>query len=542
MIDNEKYVKVVVNPLEPSKQAGVVNNTDIVITQNGVYEPEPPYTGFGKVDVSVPTSGAVIEPLSITPTTSAQSIVAPTGVDGYSPISVNAVTAGIDSNIQAGNIKAGVSILGVSGNVVELKGETRTETLSSSAGNTFTPSSGKNGITSITVTPTNQAVTFDPYTYQQTKQVPTNFSGHGTITVNAVTSAIDSNITAGNIKSGVSILGVVGTYGAPKYYISKSSQGGVLGNNSSSFIDLDGISTIGEYVLSYAYYGSNISGSINMGSITAMGQYACQYMFYNCTYITSVDLGSLSVLNYNYSCDNMFAGCVRLASVDISSLSSVSGQYACQSMFYGCTALTTVDLSSLTTVSGYESCYQMFRYCSNLETADLSNLQTISNSYSICGMFSNCASLRSVDLSGLTTISGSYGNLQRMFDSCSSLTAIEMPSLTTVTCSEAFRQICLSCSNLTSVDLSSLSVLSGSSACYGMFWGCTSLTNISFPALNSNSFGNNTNQFGNMLYGVSGCTVHFPSNLQSVIGSWSDVTNGFGGTNTTVLFDLPATT
>ena len=35
--------------------------------------------------------------------------------------------------------------------------------------------------------------------------------------------------------------------------------------------------------------------------------------------------------------------------------------------------------------------------------------------------------------------------------------------------------------------------------------------------------------------------MHFPSNLQSVIGSWSDVQNGFGGTNTTVLFDLPAT-
>jgi hypothetical protein len=44
-----------------------------------------------------------------------------------------------------------------------------------------------------------------------------------------------------------------------------------------------------------------------------------------------------------------------------------------------------------------------------------------------------------------------------------------------------------------------------------------------------------------MLPGVTGCTVHFPSNLQSVIGSWADVTEGFGGTNTTVLFDLPAT-
>ena len=44
-----------------------------------------------------------------------------------------------------------------------------------------------------------------------------------------------------------------------------------------------------------------------------------------------------------------------------------------------------------------------------------------------------------------------------------------------------------------------------------------------------------------MLQSVTGCIVHFSSNLQSVIGSWADVTAGFGGTNTTVLFDLTAT-
>jgi hypothetical protein len=74
------------------------------------------------------------------------------------------------------------------------------------------------------------------------------------------------------------------------------------------------------------------------------------------------------------------------------------------------------------------------------------------------------------------------------------------------------------------------------------FQGCTKLKTLSFPALTSNSFGSYTNQFNNMLSGVTGCKVHFPSNLQSVIGSWSSVTSGFTGTNTTVLFDLPATT
>ena len=68
------------------------------------------------------------------------------------------------------------------------------------------------------------------------------------------------------------------------------------------------------------------------------------------------------------------------------------------------------------------------------------------------------------------------------------------------------------------------------------------LASIFFPSLNSNFFGSYTNQFKGIPQGVTGCTVHFPSNLQSVIGSWFDVTAGFGGTNTTVLFDLPATT
>lgn len=60
-------------------------------------------------------SSPVISSLSITPTTSQQTITAPSGTDGYSPITVSAVTNSIDANITAGNIKKDVSILGVTG-------------------------------------------------------------------------------------------------------------------------------------------------------------------------------------------------------------------------------------------------------------------------------------------------------------------------------------------------------------------------------------------------------------------------------------------
>lgn len=59
--------------------------------------------------------------------------------------------------------------------------------------------------------PTKQNVTVTATTEEQTI---TADSGKvlGTVTVNAVTAAIDANIVAGNIKDGVTILGVTGSY------------------------------------------------------------------------------------------------------------------------------------------------------------------------------------------------------------------------------------------------------------------------------------------------------------------------------------------
>lgn len=97
------------------------------------------------------------------------------------------------------------------------------------------------------------------------------------------------------------------------------------------------------------------------------------------------------------------------------------------------------------------------------------------------------------------------------------------------------------CTGITgSVYLSSVTSI-GNYGLFCAFYRCTGLTDLYFNSLTSTSFGSYTNQFDSMLGGVTGCTVHFPSNLQSVIGSWSSVTNGFGGTNTTILFDLTAT-
>lgn len=184
----------------------------------------------------------------------------------------------------------------------------------------------------------------------------------------------------------------------------------------------------------------------------------------------------------NYALGYAFSDCKYLTSADLSSLTTVSGASAFHTAFYGCSRLTSVNLSSLTTVSGVSA----FR-----------------NAFGFSG-------LASVDFSSLTTVSGSS-----VFET-------------------AFNY----CTSLTSIDFSSLATVNGAHAFDGAFNNCTSLTSLSFPALTASSFGSYTNQFNSMLTGVTGCTVHFPAAIQSTIGNWTSVQNGFGGTNTTVLFDL----
>ena len=214
------------------------------------------------------------------------------------------------------------------------------------------------------------------------------------------------------------------------------------------------------------------------------------------------------VLAYAYYQANNIIG-----TVDLSSLTTISGNYGCSYMFFSCTGITNVDLSSLTTISGNSGCSYMFHSCYGITSVNLSSLTTVSGGSGCSYMFNGCTGITNIDLSSLTTISSQNG------------------------CAYMFQ----SCTGITSVNLNSLNQISGSRCLTQMFRGCTSLTTLSFPALTSTSFGSNTNQFYQMLLGVTGCTVHFPSNLQAIIGSWSDVTAGFDGTSTTVLFDLPAT-
>lgn len=126
-------------------------------------------------------------------------------------VKVNKVTAAIDSNIQAGNIKSGVTILGVTGNFQG--GDLTTITVDSSInGATYYVPDGYYGFSQFSVEPyILQDKTVTPSKSVQQITADSQYNGLGTVTVNATTSSVDSNIQASNIKNGVTILGVTGS-------------------------------------------------------------------------------------------------------------------------------------------------------------------------------------------------------------------------------------------------------------------------------------------------------------------------------------------
>lgn len=222
---------------------------------------------------------------------------------------------------------------------------------------------------------------------------------------------------------------------------------------------------------------------------------------------------------------------------------SGNNYYAFSRTFYGGShyyngqyigGLTSVSFPELEEISGIYYTFQAtFEDNRNLTSISFPKLKKVDNCSYSC--FNYCP-LTSVEFPELQEV-----NMFRWFQYLTTLTSISLPKLSKLSgygLLEAF----YNCSGLTSMVFPALSdMTSTSQGLKNTFQRCTSLTSVSFPALTSTSFGRYTNQFNNMLSGCTDCTVHFPSNLQSVIGSWSDVTAGFGGTNTTVLFDLPAT-
>ena len=222
-----------------------------------------------------------------------------------------------------------------------------------------------------------------------------------------------------------------------------------------------------------------------------------------------VDLGEKS-LYYAFYEDT------RLDSVDFNNLTNISGVSAMGYAFYGATRLSSFYATHLETITGQNALAYAYLN-SGIQSVYLPELREI-NAGGVCSYaFNNCTNISSVYIPKLEYINGS-GALARAF-------GIPVNSN----------------NSLSSVEFTSLKTLRGVGSLRYLFENRTNLQTVSFPSLRSDSFGTLKTQFDNMLSGIDGCTVHFPSNLQSILSTWTSVQNGFSGTNTTVSYDLDPT-
>lgn len=203
-------IVAVTTPAEPVLQEKTVTPSTTV--QN--VTPDEGFDGLGEVTVE----GAVLQEKTVTPTASSQIIVPDSGVYGLNKVTVGGIPSThvntTDATATASDILSGktayVNGTKVTGTVPSVTVATPSITVSSSG--LITASTNQSGgiVTAGTQSATKQlttksAATITPGTSSKTIASETYLTGTQTISG-------DSNLIASNIKSGVSIFGVSGTY------------------------------------------------------------------------------------------------------------------------------------------------------------------------------------------------------------------------------------------------------------------------------------------------------------------------------------------
>lgn len=248
-----------------------------------------------------------------------------------------------------------------------------------------------------------------------------NFSGiYDNVKVNAVTSEIDENITPDNIKLGVDVLGVTGTFAgekyAPKYIRFSEYNSGDLSYELSQLdtknltttkrmfdkcynmnpIDVSNFDTSNVTNMEGMFANCNNTRIINVNGFDTSNVTTMASMFGSCRSVIELDLSSFNTSKVK-TMESMFSSCVALTTVDISNFDT-SNVESFSSMFYSASALTRLDLKNFTSPNA-TVLSQMFRQCSKLEYLDIRNmtLDKVTSSYN---MFAYCSVLMYLDIRG----------------------------------------------------------------------------------------------------------------------------------------------
>lgn len=305
-----------------------------------------------------------------------------------------------------------------------------------------------------------------------------NFKGlYDEITVNEVTSNIDEDIKAENIKAGVNILGVNGSYEGVDTSDATATSGDILKDKTAYVNNEKVIGTIENYDGSYS---GNIAEGIKITDAS--------YLFYN-----GVRLDSL---------DELLKLCNSITSM--------------RNMFYSCRNLTELNLSNLDT-SNVTTMQATFNYCTNLTELDLSNFNT-GNVTNMNNMFANCGKLKTLNISSFNT--SKVTNMSSMF-ATNKITNIDLSSFDTSNVTN-MSQLFYACSSLTSLDISNFDA-SQVNTISGIFEQNENLTNLSFMTNLGKGYTTPSNNWSSYTLDLSSCEKLTHESLMSVINNLYDL-------------------
>ena len=449
----------------------------------------------------------------------------------YTNIIVNPVTNAIDENIVSSNIKKGVSILGIDG-TLEVGIDTSDATATAND-IVIDKTAYVNGEKITGTIPNNNNVNITPTTSQQVKERGL----YNSITVEAVTNEIDSNIQPENIKKDISILGITGTLEegidtsdadatANDITVNKTayvdgekitgtlplfpntrtftvSNAGVTNNIEDSTLDLTTINTTKQILdsnvsMNFNADYSDVATAIGLTADklkkdeavlgitgTYEGDNISEYFNTQPTRssnlvknliikLPNIDMNSITSLN------TAFQDCINLTEISLSNTSSVINM---NSTFKNCTSLTTVPQFDTSKVIYMNS---MFEGCTSLTTVPQFDTSKV---IYMGSMFKNCTSLTTIpqfDTSRVTDIVS-------MFEGCTNLTTVPLLDTSSMNNQRTYK-LFYNCTSLTSVPLLDTSRMSSLES---MFEGCTNLVDI--PVFNTSNVLIMTNTFKNCL-------------------------------------------
>lgn len=313
------------------------------------------------------------------------------------------------------------------------------------------------------------------------------------------------------------------------------SNGGYVKPSGELEVDFSGVRTIGQKGMAHMFSSSAAVKSASFPDLEVIDEYGLDSTFADST-IESFSAPKLRQVTTECAMRDTFSGAKNLSSLSMPNLQSVDGVSA----FYCIVAnsgVLSVNIPNLHTATGNAVLSGAFE-STRLQQLDLSNLRTVSGASALAYLCNACPSLTTLDIGNVP-----YLDYQQMAvymcGNCGSLTNIDVSGLQSVSGTQVFAYTFMGCSSLETVRFSSLSVIGGAQTFNQAFRG-SGIKHIYMPAITNNSFVNSSNVFYGMLYQTSGCTMHFPANVQATVQALPDYDSGFYG-NATILFDLQPT-